>query len=68
MAAKQSAATERALALIIAGTHTAYSAARAERIAPSTIYRALAKIRQRNESIRECTELDADQYSAGGDE
>ncbi len=45
---RQSAATERALARVAAG-QTAYSAARAEGIALSTIYRALkrAKVKKR---------------------
>lgn len=42
MAAKTSAATERALARVAAG-ETAYAAAKAEGIALSTIYRALRK-------------------------
>jgi hypothetical protein len=50
MTARQSAATDRALALIgkpkpKGGRHTAYSAARAEGISLSTIYRAIARLR-----------------------
>ena len=47
MAAKTSAATERALARI-AGGETAYAAAKAEGIALSTIYRALRKPEEPN--------------------
>ena len=46
MSGRPSAATERALARIQAGA-TAYSAAKAEGIALSTIYRALKAIRAR---------------------
>lgn len=46
MSGRPSAATERALARIRAGA-TAYSAAKAEGIALSTIYRALKAIRAR---------------------
>lgn len=44
MTARQSAAVDRALARVAAG-QTAYAAARAEGIALSTIYRALARQR-----------------------
>jgi len=44
MAGRQSAATERALALIAEGM-TAYAAAKQEGLALSTIYRALARAR-----------------------
>lgn len=51
MTARQSAATDRALALIgkprpDGGRHTAYSAAKAAGIDLSTIYRALARQRK----------------------
>jgi hypothetical protein len=51
MTARQSAATDRALALIGkprpgGGHHTAYSAAKAAGIALPTIYRALARLRK----------------------
>lgn len=51
MAARQSSAVDRALALIGkprqgGGVHTAHSAARAQGIAVSTIYRALARLRE----------------------
>ena len=45
MTARQSAAVDRALARIQAG-QTAYAAAKAEGIALSTIYRALARLRR----------------------
>lgn len=45
MANRQSAATDRALALVAAGTHTPYAAAKAEGIALSTIYRALKRLK-----------------------
>lgn len=51
MTARQSAATDRALALIGkprkgGGVHTAYSAAKACGIALPTIYRALSRLRK----------------------
>lgn len=46
MAAKQSAATDKALALVKLGTHTAHGAALAAGIAPSTVYRALKRGRK----------------------
>lgn len=43
MSGRISAATERALERVRAGTHTAYAAARIEGVALSTIYRALRR-------------------------
>lgn len=45
MSARQSAATERALKLVLKGW-TAYAAAKKEGIALSTIYRALKRVEQ----------------------
>jgi transposase len=52
MSGKPSAATERALALILKGW-TAYAAAKKEGIALSTIYRALKRERNANQERRD---------------
>jgi transposase-like protein len=53
----------RALTLIQQGVNP-HAAAKAEGLHPSTIYRALAQQRKRNESIRPESEIDADEYTS----
>ena len=53
MSARQSAATERALKLVAQGKMTPYAAAKKEGIALSTVYRALKRMKERDETAKQ---------------